>query len=107
MDLALDPNWRHDAEANEGRLKEVILVANLARATGLLDELQSDNNSKLPTYLWLGELPGTPIAGMTKKMKCADGKADEVQVFEQRPATLGNLVQETFVRVILPVAPRK
>ncbi len=100
-----EADWRQGSETNDGRLKEVILVASAARADGTLDGLQDGNNPTLPTYLWLGELPGTPIAGQTRKVKGPDGKIDEVQVFEQRPPMLGNLAQETFVRVILPVAP--
>jgi hypothetical protein len=101
-----EKNWWSSGETEEGRLKEVILVGRVAQVKGLLDRLQSDNDSRLATHLWLGALPGTPVTGKTRKVTGPDGKTEEVPVFEPRPSMQGSLVQETYIRVIIPVKPR-
>ncbi|HYV39682.1 MAG TPA: hypothetical protein VE988_28595 [Gemmataceae bacterium] len=103
----LDWSWRLDEQTENGRVADIILVARVGRAQAALEQLQADNDVKLPTHLWLDKLPGTPVPGKTKTITRPDGKTETVPVFESRPAIQGNLIQETYLRVILPVAPKK
>jgi hypothetical protein len=100
-----DKNWWPSSESSDAPLGEAILVAKAGRASGPLEELQAGNDPRLPTHLWLGTLPGTVVG--TKKGDRPGDKGEEIPVFAPRPQIPGNLVQETFIRVILPVAPRK
>jgi hypothetical protein len=89
---ALDWSWRaKDTSAvgiaDEGRVREAILVARLTPAFGQAEALQNDNDPRLGTLLWLGDLPG-------------EGKS-------RPPVLQGNLVQYTYIRVVLPVTPLK
>jgi hypothetical protein len=104
---ALDFSWRLKEEAGEGRVKELYLVAKMDRAAGPLESLLEANDPRLPTQLWLGEIPGTVVPVQTKTVKLANGKIETVPVYAARPAMVGDLIQETYIRVILPVAPRK
>jgi hypothetical protein len=87
----LDLSWRardnkDDLGFDQNQVREAILVARLSPAIGLAKTFQDDADPRLGTLLWLGALPG------------GDRKLPELQ---------GNLVQYTFVRVLLPVAPKK
>jgi hypothetical protein len=104
---ALDFSWRLGDQASEGRVRDLILVATVGRAVGGLEPLHAANDTRLPTHLWLGEIPGTPIAGEMKAVKRADGKMENVPVYRSRPSMQGKLVQETLLRAVLPVAPIK
>jgi hypothetical protein len=89
---ALDWSWRGQETsvvgiADEGRVHDAILVARVAPAFGQAEALQMDNDPRLGTLLWLGDLPG-------------EGKT-------RPPVLQGNLVQYTYVRVVLPVTPLK
>jgi hypothetical protein len=78
----LDLSWRvrDDFRPNERATREAILVGRLARAAGKAEGVTGRPES--PSRLWLGDLPGP-------------GKT--------RPALDGDLVQYTYVRVIIPV----
>jgi hypothetical protein len=85
----LDQSWRLSAERSPPRLgvavtREAILFGRLARARGPAEQLTADLDPRLPTHLWLGEVPG-------------EGKT--------RPELPGTLVQDTYLRVYLPVTP--
>jgi hypothetical protein len=89
---SLDWSWRGKETsvvgvADEGRVLEAILVARLAPAFGQAEALQNDNDPRLGTLLWLGDLPG-------------EGKT-------RPPVLQGNLVQYTYIRVVMPVTPLK
>jgi hypothetical protein len=83
----LDQSWRlwrqHELQVQDEGVRELILVGRLDRAAGAAEPLTAD--PRLPTRLWLGDLPG-------------EGKT--------RPALSGHLVQDTYVRVFLPVQPK-
>ena len=55
----------------------------------------------------LGQLPGTPDEGKTRTLTRPDGKAETVPVYLPRPQMQGHLVQDTYIRVLLPVPPAK
>ena len=82
----LDQTWRLRPQletpptAQPKYRSEIVLVARTALVTGSAETLSQDNSS--PTRLWLGELPG--------------GKA-------ARPPLAGQLTQETYVRVYIPI----
>jgi hypothetical protein len=85
----LDQSWRLGMEARQdwpGATREVILFGRLARARGSAERLTADGDPRLPTHLWLGEVPG-------------EGKT--------RPPLPGTLVQDTYLRVYLPVTPQQ
>jgi len=79
----LDQSWRLSSQRwqRPGLTREAILFARLPRTTGQSPE---DNRAALGADLWLGELPGQ---GRT------------------RPALPGSLIQDTYLRVYLPVTP--
>jgi hypothetical protein len=70
----LDQSWRLSHRS------EAFLVGRIARTEGLAEELAQAPAT--PTRLWLGDVPG---AGQT------------------RPPLTGNLTQDTYVRIMLPV----
>jgi hypothetical protein len=82
----VDQSWRLSSERwqRPGVTREAILFGRLARARGSAETLTADLDPRMPTHLWLGELPG-------------EGKS--------RPTLAGSLVQDTFLRVYLPVTP--
>lgn len=84
----LDQGWRIQEEPREKqgehRTREAMLFARVAHAAGQADEITSDANRPLATKLWLGDTPET-------------GRS--------RPSLDGQLNQDTYVRVILPVRP--
>jgi hypothetical protein len=90
----LDFSWRlkddtdKDERGDQTSLREAILVCRLDRGSGPSEALHAGNDPRLATHLWLGEIPGT-APGLT------------------RPALQGNMLQETFVRVLMPVIPKK
>jgi hypothetical protein len=89
----LDMTWRITADTIDGRVKNAILVARLKRVKGPLEQLHAEYNAALATHLWLRELPGTVRPGEAKALP--------------RPEMDGTLVQDTYIRVLLPVAPVK
>ncbi len=85
----LDLSWRIRSEndlAKERGVREAILVGRVKFAVGAAESLTGDVNNPLPTNLWLGDLP-------------APNKT--------RPALVGVLAQDTFVRVLLPLKPKE
>jgi hypothetical protein len=83
----LDQSWRLSTSRWSGRsgmTREAILFGRLARASGSAEGLTAGRDPRLPSYLWLGEVPG-------------EGKT--------RPALPGTLTQDTYLRVYLPVTP--
>jgi hypothetical protein len=74
----LDQYWRLNHK------DEVILFGRIARVEGVAEDIA--NNPTSPTRLWLGALPGSTLS---------------------RPPLSGNLSQETYVRVIIPIRPGK
>jgi hypothetical protein len=84
----LDLSWRLYKEPTrdqvDRRTREAILVARVAFVHGPAEELTRKTSTPLPTNLWLGSLP---------------------EMGGARPELVGNLNQDTFVRVILPVRP--
>lgn len=104
----LDFSWRITDLAEDDRIREAILVCRLTpRAKGPLNDLHASNDPRLATQLWLGELPGTPIPGKTRTLTRPDGKTEQVPAYVPRPEMQGTLVQDTFIRVLLPVVPKK
>ena len=80
----LDQSWRLYPERWElqpDATREAILFARLPRLTGSAPE---GSRSPIEADLWLGELPG-------------EGKT--------RPPLPGSLIQDTYLRVYLPVTP--
>ncbi len=83
---SLDQSWRirplteYPAPGQPRYRSEIVLVARVNPLGGSAEKLTADNST--PTRLWLGELPG-------EKAK--------------RPALPGQLWQETYVRVYIPV----
>ncbi|MBM4068425.1 MAG: hypothetical protein FJ271_05705 [Planctomycetes bacterium] len=82
----LDISWRvpEPLRARQQILREAILFARLASASGKIDALAARPDQPLPSLLWLGDVPG-------------NGKT--------RPSVNGTLNQETYVRAFLPVRP--
>jgi hypothetical protein len=79
--------WRITEEPRgqrDTRTREAILIGRVRYPTGSAETMAADSNKPLPTKLWLGDLPtsGGP-----------------------RPTLSGQLNQDTYVRVILPVRP--
>lgn len=82
----LDQSWRiRENRAGDQMVRTATLVGKLARAEGRGGRLNGAGNPLVPSDLWIGTLPG----GETK----------------QPPALAGSLVQETYVRVFIPVRP--
>jgi hypothetical protein len=79
----LDASWRLSSERWQGPgvTREAILFARLPRTT---EQATPDAPSSIDPALWLGELPG-------------EGKA--------LPPLPGSLIQDTYLRVYLPVTP--
>ena len=108
----LDLGWRlkddmtKDSKNDDTLLREAILVCRLPRAMGLNEGLHGSADPRLLTHLWLGELPGTP-SGKTRTITRPDGKTETVPDFVPRPALQGTLVQDTYLRVLMPVTPKK
>jgi len=103
----LDLSWRMPEPGTESLIREAILVARVQQAKGLLEELHDSKDPRLATHLWLGQLPGTPDEGKTRTLTRPDGKAETVPVYVPRPQMQGHLVQDTYIRVLLPVPPAK
>ncbi len=87
----LDLSWRFKNQdelllKRDRRVREAILFARVKTQSGQAEKLTSDAGNPLPTNLWLGELPE---AGKT------------------RPTLSGQMNQETYIRVILPVRPQE
>lgn len=74
----LDQSWRLSIRNRE----EIIVVARLPSVKGPTEEVLTGPGSISPTRLWLRELPG-------------EGKS--------RTAILGNLKQDTYVRIFVPI----
>lgn len=84
---ALDQSWRLSETQTRGlRTQEAILFGRVPRARGLSEELMQKGDPRLPTHLWLGQLPGEE---------------------QERPALEGTLIQDTYVRIYVPVRPKK
>ena len=84
----LDLGWRiqeerHD-QSSARRTREAILFARVRHASGPAEMVTKDAQLPLPTKLWLGDIPDA-------------GKL--------RPDLIGQLNQDTYIRVILPVRP--
>jgi hypothetical protein len=73
----LDQSWRLSAENRD----EVILLARIAPGEGKADEV--NRQAEVPTRLWVGALPSSG---------------------EELPTLAGQMRQETFVRVYIPIA---
>jgi hypothetical protein len=76
----LDLSWR----CEKWNVNEVIVVGRLAPVKGDVEDILTKDGSSSPTQLWLKELP----------------KPDK-----KRPAIVGKIRQETYVRLIIPVRP--
>jgi hypothetical protein len=84
----LDFGWRIDDRffgQNDRRTREVILFARVRPKVDAAETLTIDPKNPLPTKLWLGDLPD--------------------QEKKPRPALSGQLNQDTYIRVLLPVRP--
>jgi hypothetical protein len=109
----LDISWRlkddtiKDQQIDETSVREAFLVCRVPRARGVNETLHTDKDLHLPTHLWLGELPGTAVPGKTRTVTRPDGKTEAVPALAPRPALQGTLIQDTYVRVLLPVTPKK
>jgi hypothetical protein len=91
----LDQSWRLREEdfagqPRETRVREVILYGRLKRQIGPADTVSRSTDQPLPTMLWLDDLPE----------KTEDGKSNKTW-----PGLNGTLVQDTYIRVIIPVRP--
>jgi hypothetical protein len=86
---ALDQSWRlRELQARDQGVRDIILVGRLPRAEGPAEQLAAQKDHRLATQLWLsGDAHELPGAG------------------QPRPTLSGTLVQDTFVRVFLPVRP--
>jgi hypothetical protein len=76
----LDQRWRLDPDNRQ----EVVLFGRAMPAVGQNSEGPAEDMTQSglsPSRLWLGKLPGEP----------------------NRPALIGTLFQETYVRVFIPV----
>jgi hypothetical protein len=84
----LDESWRLPEEwrGKPPTVRDAILVARLQGARGSAETLEGENDPRLPTHLWLDTLPGGE---------------------QRRPSISGTLTQDTYIRVFLPVTPRK
>jgi hypothetical protein len=80
----LDLGWRITEDRQPGGLREAILFARVRSLSGDAETLTSDAAHPLPTKLWLNDLPDPQ---------------------RPRPRLAGQMNQETFIRVILPVRP--
>jgi hypothetical protein len=84
----LDLGWRVQEErrdlANDRRTREAILFARVPYITGPAEKITNDSQVPLATKLWLGDVP---------------------DVGRSRPELIGQLNQDTYIRVILPVRP--
>ena len=81
----LDLSWRlRDAPEAHGGLREVILYGRVARQRGPAETLASAKDAPPPAALWLGAIPG-----QTKD--------------DRRPSLEGTMVQDTYIRAIIPV----
>ncbi len=87
----LDQSWRLPEEwaLQPAVVREAILVGRLPRARGSAESLTADNDPRLPTHLWLEALP---LPGGEK---------------QERPSLSGSVVQDTYLRIFLPVTPAK
>jgi hypothetical protein len=94
----LDLSWRladdkvKNEQNDETGVRDAILVCRVPRLSGANETLHTDKDSHMPTHLWLGELPGNAVTGKSRT---------------PRPALQGTLIQDTYVRVLLPVTPKK
>ena len=81
----LDQSWRLQEDNNPRHtgVLDAILYARVKYRAGEGEELYMDADQPVPTRIWLGELPGRPGA--------------------TRPALRGNLNQDTYVRILVPV----
>jgi hypothetical protein len=84
----LDLGWRiqeerHD-QSSARRTREAILFARVRHASGPAETVTKDAQLPLPTKLWLGDIPDAE---------------------RSRPDLIGQLNQDTYIRVILPVRP--
>jgi hypothetical protein len=108
----LDLGWRlkddmaKDSKNDDTLLREAILVCRLPRVIGLNEGLHASADPRLLTHLWLGELPGTP-SGESRTITRPDGKTEIVPAFVPRPTLQGALIQDTNIRVLMPVTPKK
>jgi hypothetical protein len=75
----LDWSWRLALEGSESPVQEIVLVAQVGAEKGQLEAIQDLTNLRLPSRIWLGE----------------------------QPATQGTIQQDTYLRVLLPVAPQR
>jgi hypothetical protein len=80
----LDCCWRLTEDGRDGGLREAILFARVRPLSGQAEPMTRDAANPLPTKLWLGDLPDPT---------------------RSRPDIAGQMNQDTFVRVILPVRP--
>jgi hypothetical protein len=83
----LDMGWRITEEPNgqrDHRVREAILFGRVRYPTGAADTMTLDAAKPLPTKLWLGDIPGGE---------------------REWPTLSGQLNQDTYVRVILPLRP--
>ncbi len=85
----LDYSWRCQKEdKKEGGIRDAILYARVRFRAGEIDGLTNEPNNPMPANIWLGDLPSRPNA--------------------QRPSLAGgNMNQDTYIRVLLPVRPAK
>ncbi|MBI3823220.1 MAG: hypothetical protein HY289_11155, partial [Planctomycetes bacterium] len=85
---SIDLGWRIQEErpalATDRSVREAILFARVQHATGPSETVTTDPDLPLPTKLWLGDTPDPA---------------------RSRPALIGQLNQDTYIRVILPVRP--
>lgn len=83
----VDQSWRLRSYSLQDRsVRTAMLVGYVGRAAGTSEQMIGDNRAMLATHLWLGELPG-------------EGK--------ERPALSGSMIQDTYIRVLLPVRPKE
>jgi hypothetical protein len=76
----LDQSWRlRDINHHDSPIQEAILIGRLPRLEGPAEEV-AENKKGVPSRLWLGSLPG-----------------------EERKPLSGSMIQDTYVRVFLPV----
>lgn len=83
----LDMGWRITEEprgARDQRVREAILFGRVRYPTGSAEAMTKDASKPLPTNLWLGDLPGGE---------------------REWPGLSGQLNQDTYIRVVLPVRP--
>jgi len=83
----IDLGWRITEEPRgqrDPRTREAILFGRVRYPSGSAESMSRDEAKPLPTKIWLGDLPGGE---------------------RQRPSLGGQLIHDTYVRVILPVRP--